>query len=62
MTKHTTQIIDTVLFTVAAVFFFVMTLLYAALPEQPAPYAPLICLFLSLSCFGLAGYRISHPA
>lgn len=62
MTKHTTQIIDTVLFTLAAVFFFVMTLLYAALPEQPAPYAPLICLFLSLFCFGLAGYRITHEA
>lgn len=60
MTKHTTQIIDTIILTVAAVFFFVFAVLFAA--DEPAPGAFIILLFLSIASFGLAGYRISHKA
>ena len=60
MTKHTTQIIDTVFLTLSGLFFFVMFFFYADLPSQPAPYSDAICMFLSVACFGLAGYRATH--
>jgi len=62
MTKHKTQIVDTIILTLSGLFFFGMALLYAALATQPAPYSGAICLFLSVACFGLAGYRITHEA
>ena len=60
MTKHTTQIIDTIFLTFAGMFFFVFAVLFAA--NEPAPGAFIILLFLSIASFGLAGYRISHKA
>jgi len=62
MTKHTTQIIDTIILTLSGLFFFAMSLLYADLPSQPAPGTSVILLFLSIASFGLAGYRITHKA
>jgi hypothetical protein len=62
MTKHTTQIIDTIILTVSGLLFFGMFLLYADLATQPAPHSGVILMFLSIACFGLAGYRISHKA
>ena len=60
MTKHTTQIIDTIILTLFALFCFVFAVLFAA--DEPAPGAFIILLFLSIASFGLAGYRISHKA
>ena len=53
-----TQFIDTMLFLAFAVFLFVMALLFAG--KDPAPYASLVCMFLSIGSFGLAGYRATH--
>ena len=61
MTKHTTQIIDTLLLTAFALFCFVFAVLFLR-SGQPAPGTSIILLFLSIASFGLAGYRISHKA
>jgi hypothetical protein len=58
MTKHTTQIIDTIFFALSGLFFFGMFFFYADLPSQPAPATSVILLFLSVACFGMAGYRV----
>jgi len=60
MTKHKTQIIDTIFLTLSGLFFFVFAVLFAA--NEPAPGAFILLLFLSVACFGLAGYRITHEA
>jgi hypothetical protein len=62
MTKHKTKIIDTIFLTLSGLFFFGMFFFYADLPSQPAPGTSVILLFLSVACFGLAGYRITHEA
>jgi hypothetical protein len=61
MTKHTTQIVDTIFLTFAGMFFFVFAVLFLR-SGQPAPGTSVILLFLSIASFGLAGYRISHKA
>ena len=52
-----TQFIDAVLFAAFAVFCFVMALLFIDLQQSTEA---IILLFLSVCCFGLAGYRATH--
>jgi hypothetical protein len=61
MTKHTTQIVDTIILTLFALFCFAFAVLFLR-SGQPAPGTSVILLFLSIASFGLAGYRISHKA
>lgn len=61
MTKYsenTHRIIDTVLLTLCALFFWAMPTFFGA--NEPAPNANVFCMFLSVGCFGIAGYRATH--
>lgn len=52
-----TQIVDALLLAAFAVFCFVMALLFIDLQQSTEA---VILLFLSVGCFGAAGYRASH--
>lgn len=52
------RLVDTIFLTLAGVFFCIFALLMSQ--HEPAPGSFIICLFLSVGCFGLAGYRANH--